>query len=307
MTDPTDRIVFFGTADFSAPSLEKLLAERFNIVAVVTKPDQPVGRGQKLSHPAVKVLANKADIPVLQPEKAKESTLELQKLNPDIGVVVAYGKILPQSLIDLFPKGIINVHASLLPRWRGPSPIEATLLAGDTETGISLMQIVAEMDKGPVYAKMTIAIENDDTRPSLYAKLGAAGAVFLSQKLQAIIKGALTPTAQIDADSTYCKLLSKADGGIDWNLPAAVIARSVRAYLGWPGTYSKLQGQDVIITEAVAIADLPDTNLSIGDIYKTSEKLPAIKCGEGMLQVVHLKPAGKSEMSALDWLSGLRI
>lgn len=287
------RLVFFGTEDFSVPTLEKLIQDGWNIAAVVTKPDSRGGRGQKLITPKVKELAKKHGINVLQPAKVDEINNAIAKIKPDFGILVAYGKIIPQSTIDLFPGGIINVHPSLLPKYRGPSPIEAAILNGDTETGVSLMRLSAGMDEGPVYEQKLIALTGTETKPDLYDRLAKEGAGFLADKLEAIAEGWLTPKPQTDSQATYTKLLKKEDGRMEFNRPAEEIERQIRAYIGWPKSPAKLFDQDVIITKARVAHDENDGKL-------------VIKCQPGYLDIVELiGPSGKTMQSA-DFLRGYK-
>lgn len=282
----TDRLIFFGTADFSAPALQALIDAEFNVVAVVTKADRPAGRGQKTTSPKVKLVADLHKIPVLQPEKLKDAFEELQSLEPTAGVVVAYGKIIPQSVIDLFPKGIINVHGSVLPKYRGPSPIEAAILAGDGETGISLMQIVLAMDAGPVYSQAKIKLTGKETKPELYKQLSKLGSELLVKDLGDILAGRLKPTDQDDSKATICSMIKKEDGIIDWSKPAMELDRQIRAYLGWPGSRTTLADTEVIITAAHVGDPQP------GELSKNG------------LIIDKLKPVGKNEMTGTQFLAG---
>ena len=227
----TDRIIFFGTEAFSADALRALIASNFNVVAVVTKPDQPKGRGHKLTEPLVKTIAREHDIPVWQPTKLADVAEQITSLQPVAGVLVSYGKIIPQSIIDLFTPGIINVHPSLLSRYRGPSPIEAAIIHHDNQTGVTIMQLSAAMDAGPIYAQRIIPLDHTETKPALYATLSRIGNQLLVDTLPDILSGALTPTPQNDADATYCSLLSKQDGLLDpADLTAVQAEARVRAH-----------------------------------------------------------------------------
>lgn len=285
-----DRLFFFGTSDFSAPALEALIKAGFNIVAVITKPDKPGGRGQKLIVPAVKETAEKHGIKVFQPLKFKDIREELTEVKPDAGVVVAYGKIIPQSIIDLFPKGLINTHASLLPKYRGPAPIEAAILAGDKETGITLMQIDAGMDTGPTYVMDKVNIESK-SRPEVYGLMSQLGADMLVRHLPDILSGTLKPKPQDDSLASVISMISKEDGLLDLSKPAEEVERHIRAYLGWPGSKTKIGDIEVAIT-AVHIGEPEPKDL-------------AIKCGDGKdLIIDSLKPAGKKEMTGRAYRAG---
>ena len=259
----TDRIIFFGTEAFSADALRALIASNFNVVAVVTKPDQPKGRGHKLTEPLVKTIAREHDIPVWQPTKLADVAEQITSLQPVAGVLVSYGKIIPQSIIDLFTPGIINVHPSLLSRYRGPSPIEAAIIHHDNQTGVTIMQLSAAMDAGPIYAQRIIPLDHTETKPALYATLSRIGNQLLIDTLPDILSGALTPTPQNDADVTYCSLLSKQDGLLDpADLTAVQAEARVRAFLGFPRTRLPLGDQTLIITRA-HVSKTAETPLSV--------------------------------------------
>lgn len=244
-------IVFFGTEDFSLYSLRALVEHGFPIVAVVTKPDTLRGRGKKLTEPSVKTYALQHDIPVWQPSKLTEITHEIQKLHHPLGVLVSYGKIIPESILELFEPGIINVHPSLLPRYRGPSPIESAIYNRDNHTGVTIMKLVKAMDAGPIYAQVPYALDYTETRPELYQTLGMLGANFLVQKLPSIIDGILEPAPQDESAASYCKLLSKEDSLLDiaTRTPGELEAQ-VRAQLGYPKSRIVLGGHEIIVTKA---------------------------------------------------------
>lgn len=263
MTKISETIVFFGTEDFSLATLEQLIDTGCSIAAVVTKPDAPRGRGHKLAPPSVKTLAQQHDIPVLQPQKLKEIAENLRAMRPATGVLVSYGKIIPQSIIDLFTPGIINVHPSLLPKYRGPSPIESAIENGDHETGVSIMQLSAAMDAGPVYTQIRHQLTGTETQPELYATLAQKGAETLLEVLPAIISGELQPTPQNDAQATYCQLLSKEDAWLNpSNLTAQQAERKIRAHLAWPKSKLHFGNHTIIITKA-HVASTQKTPLDI--------------------------------------------
>jgi methionyl-tRNA formyltransferase len=313
-----DRLIFFGTAAFSVPTLGALIEANFPVVAVVTKPDAPQGRGREVKPPEVKLLAERAGIPVLQPDTLNEDFIKrIQELRPTAGVLVAYGKIVPQGIISLFPKGIINIHASLLPKYRGSSPIEAAILNGDNVTGVSLMQIDASMDTGPVYATAEYPLNGRETRPQLYNKLAGVGAKTLSQYLPSILSGDLSPRPQDEDQVSKVRLIKKGDGIIDWVKPASLLEREVRAFLGWPGSRTQLFNTDVTVTAAHLQADLgsallvddyddsnPNDNQT-GAVVRLDTGELAVICGNGSLLLIdRLKPAGKKEMTGAEFLRG---
>lgn len=295
-----DRLIFFGTDAFSVPSLVHLLAAKWNVVAVITKPDSRTGRGRELTFPAVKRLAMAQNIPVLQPHRLAEIEPELRKLKPTAGIVVAYGRIVPKSILKLFPKGIINVHASLLPRHRGASPIEAAILAGDDATGVTLMQLEPGLDTGPTYDAATLQLAGTENRLDLYEQLAELGADLLDTKLPNILDGTIVPIPQDNSKASTTRLITKDDGHIDWSKPASELEREIRAYLGWPGSRTELIGTEATITEArVLPKDGP-----AGTAYKTPASELAVYAHTGSLIIDRLKPAGKREMTGPEFLAG---
>lgn len=244
-------ILFFGTEDFSAVALEGLLRADFAVKAVVTKPDSPKGRGQKLQSPLVKRIAEQHGIPVLQPTNLDDIIPLVTSLAPVAGVLVSYGRIVPTRIIGLFTPGIINLHPSLLPRYRGPSPIESAILNGDLTTGISIMQLSAKMDAGPVYHQVEAHLRGDERKPELYQKLAELGTSELIAALPRILDGSLQPLPQDDSVATYCSLLSKNDSRLDpLTMTAEQADRHVRAHLGFPRSRIELRGHDIIVTKA---------------------------------------------------------
>lgn len=257
-------LLFFGTEDFSAVSLIALLEAGFDVRAVITKPDFRRGRGKTLQQPRVKQVAESAGIPVLQPTKVIEITDLAKALHPVAGVLVSYGRIIPQSVIDLFSPGIINVHPSLLPKYRGPSPIESAIANGDSKTGVSIMQLNAAMDAGPVYAQRTVPLLGNETKFVAYDYLGRIGAELLVETLPHILSDSLRPTPQDDEQATYCSLLKKEDGILaPEHMTATQAERLVRAYQGYPKTRLQLNGDDAIITKATAAPGAQERGLLV--------------------------------------------
>ncbi len=293
-------IVFFGTEDFSLGALKSLVEAGFNIAAIVTKPDSPRGRGHKLTPPLVKTYALEHNIAVWQPTKLHDITDNIKKLTDPAGVLVSYGKIIPQSIIDLFSPGIINVHPSLLPLYRGPSPIEAAILNGDHKTGVSIMQLSAAMDAGPIYHQELFELRGNETGPALLDELGAIGIKNLIDLLPAILDDNLTSQPQDSTAATYCKLINKADSIVDWHKPAVQLEREIRAYLGWPGSRATLGETDVIITSATV---LPQHTAAPGTITVDEQRL-IVATSNGSLSPLTLKPFGKKEMPIRAFLAG---
>jgi methionyl-tRNA formyltransferase len=221
-------------------------------------------------------------------------------LRPDAGIVVAYGKLIPSVILEQFPKGLINIHASLLPRYRGASPIESAILAGDDATGVTLMRLDKGMDTGPTYDVAKLQLTGTETRPDLYAQLAELGSEHLSAKLTAILEGNIVPVPQDSTQATTVGLIRKQDGHIDWSQPAITIERQIRAYLDWPGSRTEITGTDATITAAhIHVADGP-----AGTAFKTPSSELAVYAGVGSLIIDRLKPAGKREMTGLEFLAG---
>jgi methionyl-tRNA formyltransferase len=251
MTNISKPIIFFGTENFSLTALTGLIEAGYSIAAVVTKPDSRKGRGQQLVAPSVKVIAEKHNIPVWQPEKLSDIAHDIKALQPICGVLVSYGKIIPQSIIELFSPGIINVHPSLLPKYRGSSPIESAILNGDDLTGVTIMQLAAKMDAGPIYSVKKYSLQGTEDRLELYHALADVGTNLLLETLPRILNQELAPEAQDDTKATYCQLLQKSDAWLKPQEISAVDAeRHVRAYLGFPKTKLNILDQDIIITKA---------------------------------------------------------
>lgn len=261
----SSKLIFFGTEDFSSPSLEALIAAGHEIAAVVTKPDSTRGRGRRLASPLVKSIALEHDIPVFQPVRLSDIYPDLQALHADAAVLVSYGKIIPQRILDLFePVGIINVHPSLLPRYRGPSPIESAILHGDEETGVSIMKLTAGMDEGPVFTQIRVPLSHNETKPTLYARLSRLGADELVRVLPDILNGSLEPVAQAADGISYSALLKKSDGILDPIAERAeVLERKIRAYLGYPKTSLTIEGTPVIVTAARAVETADARQLAV--------------------------------------------
>lgn len=292
MTHTSKTIVFFGTDEFSAASLRELIAKGFTIGAVVTKPDSRKGRGRELSKSIVKQIAEANNIPVWQPLDVNAITEHVQKIKDPIGVLVSYGKIIPKAVIDLFNPGIVNVHPSLLPLYRGPSPIESAILNGDTETGVTIMQLSAAMDAGPIYSQITVPLIDVETTPDLEVQLGDLGAQELALTLPAIMNGTIQPTPQNEELATYCHLLTKEESQLNTeNLTAEQAERQVRAYLAFPKTKVIIAGQPVVITKS--------------HVSSTAMTLLDLACSDGRYLSVDelIGPSGKV-MDAQAFLNG---
>lgn len=296
-------IVFAGTPEFSVPALQTLLGSRHRVVAVYTQPDRPAGRGRRTVESPVKQLAIQHQVPVRQPESLKTEAAQaaLAALHPDLMVVVAYGLILPPAVLAIPGLGCVNVHASLLPRWRGAAPIQRAILAGDAETGVCLMQMEAGLDTGPVLACISCVIEADDTGSRLHDRLAQQGAQLLAGKLDALERGELAPRPQDDALASYAGKLEKSEARIDWLRPATDLARMVRAFNAWPVAETRYDGRQLRIWEAIPLpceeAAPPGTVLSA-----IREGIDVV-CGEGCLRILRLQLPGARAVSAADFIN----
>lgn len=278
--------------------------EKFRITGVVTQPDRPAGRGRGLKPPPVKELASQLNLPVIQPKrlKAPEAMEQIRNWNPDIIVVAAFGQILPPEVLDLPPFGSINVHASLLPRWRGAAPIHAAILHGDDETGITIMKMDPGLDTGPIISKRSMSISPDETTGTLSARLAEAGAQLLIEALTDYLAGEITPYPQDNALATYAPMLKKADAELDFSLSAQVLERWVRAYNPWPCAFSFWQGKHLKIHRAHAVEN---PRVTPGET-RISAGLPAFGTREGLLVLDELQPAGKKAMPGEIFLRGAK-
>ncbi|WP_298003113.1 methionyl-tRNA formyltransferase [uncultured Anaerolinea sp.] len=292
-----------GSPEFALPTL-KALAERYPVVGVVTQPDRPAGRGNILTPPPVKVLAQQLGLEVFQPDKLRtpEAMEKLRSWNPDLIVVAAFGQILRQEVLDLPSYGCINVHASLLPRWRGASPIQAAILHGDSVTGVTIMKMDAGIDTGPILAQRTAPILPDDTAGSLSERLAQEGADLLMEVLPDYLEGRLQPRPQPEEGATYAKMLKKEEGNLNFEESVHQLVNRVRAYYPWPSAYTFWNGQMLKIHRARAVKD-PH---SISGQRRIIEGYPAIGASDGWLVLLEVQPAGKRAMDGKDFLRGAR-
>lgn len=300
------RIVFAGTPAFAVPSLEAAAA-RNEVVAVYTQPDRPAGRGRGLQASPVKQRAEALGIPVRQPQSLKAASVReaLAALQPDLMVVVAYGLILPRAVLDIPRHGCWNVHASLLPRWRGAAPVQRAIEAGDAQTGACLMQMDAGLDTGPVLLRQAIDIAADETGGSLHDRLAALGAQTLADGL-GLLRAGMRPVAQPqpEAGATYAHKLDKAEAKLDWTQPAGVLARKVRAFDPWPVAEGELDGERVRIHAAVPIALAHGR--APGTLLHAGREGVDVACGEGALRITRLQRDGGRAVSAADWANARR-
>ncbi|MEN8800817.1 MAG: methionyl-tRNA formyltransferase [Thiogranum sp.] len=300
------RVVFAGTPDFSVPILQAVLDSRHSVVAVYSQPDRPAGRGRKLTPSPVKQLALQHHIPVFQPAslKGSEAQRELAELRPDLMVVVAYGLILPQAVLYLPARGCVNLHASLLPRWRGAAPIQRAILAGDRQSGVCLMQMEAGLDSGPVLAEVRTDIADDDTGGSLHDRLSGLAADLLVRHLGDLEQGVLEPVVQDESLVSYASKLDKGEAVLNWQQDAAQLERQVRAFNPWPVAQAKYQGQVLRVWSAKAIdgaAGLP------GSVVAAGKQGIDVACGSGCLRLLTIQLPGGKRLSAADFLNARSV
>jgi methionyl-tRNA formyltransferase len=296
-------VVFMGSPDFASPTLQ-MLAEVYQVCGVVTQPDRPSGRGKKVTSPIIKLEADRLGLPVIQPPKLRDPAVldTLKTWSPEVIIVAAYGQILRQDVLDLPKFGCVNVHASLLPRWRGAAPIQAAILAGDAQTGITIMRMDAGLDSGPILSQSAIPIAAEDTAGSMSDKLATLGASLLQETLPGYLDGRIVPRAQDESLVTKAPMLNRQLGELDFAQNADHLARMVRAYHPWPGCFTTWRGEILKIHRAhalVARSTVPGARL-------VAEGKPAFGTGAGFLVMDELQPAGKRRMSGDEFLRGNR-
>lgn len=307
------RILFFGTAQFAVPALERLLArpDLYAILGVVTQPDKPAGRGRHIRTSPVAEAAGRVGLPLLQPKTLKDEEVQRQlaALSPDLLIVAAYGKILPKTVLDLARIAPLNLHGSLLPKYRGASPIQAAILEGEGETGVSLMRMDEEIDHGPVYAAVSVTIADADTAETLERKLADAAAALLLDHLPAIVDGSLAAREQNHGAATFTNIIDRDDGMADWKGEDAIrLERKLRAYTPWPGLHASWRrGNDnamrIKIIRAAAIAEA--TGIP-GKVFVAPSGNPAVYAKSGALELIELQPEGKKPMSGMAFMNGYR-
>ena len=299
------RIIFMGTPEFACPTLRALIERGEQVVAVVTQPDRPKGRGQQTLPPPVKVLAERHGIPVLQPVKVRlpESIEEIRALEPDLIVVVAFGQILPKALLDIPKKGCINVHASLLPRYRGAAPLNWCIVNGEAETGVTTMMMDVGLDTGDMLLKRATPIDPDEDTQSLHDRMSQLGAELLGETLERLAAGDLVPEKQDDSLTCYAPMMKKEDGLIDWSRDAQSIKNQVRGMTPWPGAYSTLDEKllKVYRVQTGSGSGAP------GEIVSVGRDGVEVACGAGSLLIRELQLEGKKRLSAADFLAGYKL
>jgi methionyl-tRNA formyltransferase len=302
------RIVFMGSPEFSIPSLEALVLNLYDVVAVYTQPDRPAGRGRALVFPPVKEAARRMGLPVVQTDSFRSAgaVAELAGFKPDVIIICAFGLILPQSVLNIPPYQCVNIHFSLLPRHRGASPVAAAILAGDDFTGVSIQLVRKELDTGPVLATASVPVFPADNTGTLTERLSIIGAHLLQEALNGWLRGEIVPRPQSETGISYFSQIKKEDGEIDWHLSAVAIWRRVRAFYPWPGCYTTWRGKLLKINEAVALPDEISTGIGQVVTLPGQDVMLGVGTGEGVLGVLKLQLAGKRVMTAAEFLRGQR-
>ena len=297
------RVIFAGTPVFAAKHLEALLEQKYNAVACYTQPDRPAGRGKKLQPSAVKQVALEHDIPVCQPLSLKndEAQTELESWNADLMIVVAYGLLLPKAALDAPKFGCINVHGSILPKWRGAAPIQRSVLAGDKETGVTIMQMDVGLDTGDMLLIETCPITAEDTSGSIYTKLEQIGPSALLKTVEQIADGSVVAEKQNDELATYAHKLTKQEAEIDWSESAKLIDQKVRGYQPWPVAFTKISDNAIKVWQVEVVQA---SNKPAGEIISADKSGIVVSTGDGAINILQLQPPGKKAMSAADFLNG---
>lgn len=300
------KIIFMGTPELSSASLEKLAQNpQFQIPLVVTQPDKPKGRDLKLQPPPVKLLAQKFNLPVLQPPGARDENFisQLRELKPDLIAVVAYGHILPQTILDLPAFSCLNVHTSLLPKYRGAAPIQWAIANGETETGVTIIKMDAGMDTGPILAQKRTAILPEDDSATLHQRLAQLGAELLLETIPGYVGGKIPPKPQ-SADASHAPKIKKEDGQIDWNRSAQSLLDRLRAFTPWPGAFTSLKTESKSSLLKFWRAEVVEKSGGAGEILSADESGIVIACGKNALRILELQPEGGRRMSAREFLAG---
>jgi len=301
------RVMYFGTPQFAVPTLERLLGSSHPVVGVVTQPDRPRGRGQHVTASPVKVVAEAHGVPVLQPTQLRDAAFldSVRDLAPDIGVVAAYGRILPQALLDLPAHGMVNVHASLLPRWRGAAPIHRAVIAGDTVTGVTIMRVVLALDAGPMLARTEVPITSGDTSESLEPQLASAGADLLVATLDRLAAGPVTEVPQDEAQVTYAERLQRSESVVVWARFDVEIDRQIRGLQPWPLAVVTIGDRRVALLRSAVVAS--NATATPGTIIRAAGDDLHIATSDGVVAITQLKPEGRRPMPVRDWLNGVPI
>lgn len=303
----TLRIIFMGTPDFALPSLEKLLSAGYEIAAVVTQPDRPKGRKKLLTPPPVKTFAQEHGLPVMQPEKlrAREAIDQVLALHPDLIVTAAYGQILPKQILDAPPLGCVNVHASLLPKYRGGAPIHRAIINGESRTGVTIMYMDEQMDTGDILAQKEVPIKPEDTAGSMHRKLSLLGAELLAETIPRLEKGLVVPRPQNHQEATYAPNLTREDEVLDWSRPANEVYNHIRGLHPWPVASTTLEGQNWKIWWAEPLER--NSPAEPGQVLEVSAEGILVACGTGAVRLTEIQPAGKRRMYVAEYLRGASL
>ena len=302
------RVLFFGTPDFAVPTLARLLTSSHTVAAVVTQPDRPKGRGQQVTPTPVKHLATRHHLQVLQPTRLNDESLlsELRALAPDLGVVAAYGRLLPQRLLDLPRLGMINVHASLLPRWRGAAPVHRAVLAGDERTGVTIMRVVLQLDAGPALARVATDIDPDETSETLERRLAELGADAIGSVIERLEAGDVEADAQDESGVTYAAKLTRADSAIDWVRPSRAVHNQIRGLHPWPLTAARLNGRRMSLIRS----EVEHENLLEAEpgavVFRDADTI-SVACRPGVLRLLEVQPEGRRIMTLREFQNGARV
>ncbi|PIQ82799.1 MAG: methionyl-tRNA formyltransferase [Candidatus Omnitrophica bacterium CG11_big_fil_rev_8_21_14_0_20_64_10] len=302
------RLLFFGTPGFAVPTLQALIENGEMIVGAVTQPDRPKGRNQKVLPSAVKEAARQAGLPVLQPVSVGEPAFlkTVRELKPDLGITAAYGQLLPKPLLDAFPKGVLNLHASLLPKYRGAAPVQWALIQGERETGVTIFQLDEKMDHGPIWSQARLAIDPEEAADTLTGRLAQRGAALLIDTVKLIRSGREAPQPQDHAAASFAPALKKADGLIDWNADCITIHNRVRGVQPWPGAAVSLKGKLIQLLQTRPHPETADSGAPPGTPIRMDPKRGLwFQTGQGALEALRVKPEGKAGMSARDYCSGI--
>ncbi|NTW15125.1 MAG: methionyl-tRNA formyltransferase [Candidatus Moranbacteria bacterium] len=305
---PKIRVIFMGTPEFARDILSGLVTAGFNVVAVYTRPDRPVGRNRAISEPPVKTFAKEQGIAVEQPERFDEETIrKLTEYHPDLIIVAAYGRILPETVLAIPGFGCLNVHASLLPRWRGASPVQNALLSGDTETGVTIMLMDKGLDTGPILAQRTMPVSDSDTRETLLSRMAIDGVMLLSETVPRWIERRCEPAPQDSEKATLCELIEREDGHIFWNEDATTILNRFRGLSPWPGIFTFWKRQDGRVRLKLTAISIqrtdPAVKHSFGEVFEIGEHI-AVQAGTGLVFIDGIQPEGKAPMSIRDFVNG---
>jgi len=304
MLHDTPKIIFLGTPEFALPALEALIKHGLAPAFVITQPDKPVGRKQNLSPPPVKALALANNLEVLQPENKKELQRVFNENEADVCVLVAYGMIVPDDVIDKPRPGFLNLHPSLLPKYRGSSPIQTALLNGDKKTGISIIRLTNQVDAGPILVQRELAVQEDDNAEILHDKLANLGAELLIEILPKYLSGEVEPVPQDGSKATYTEMIKREDGAINWSKTALEIKRQFRAFYPWPGIFTHLDKKRLKIANLSVLEGDFKANLAPGQVFLGQNQELAVKCGDGAVSLISVQLEGKKEMTAEEFLRG---